>query len=62
MTAETLGPKVLPRWILPRIQHQLKRGKSILLIGPRQTGKTTVLEQVDVDLVFDLLSIPNKLK
>jgi predicted AAA+ superfamily ATPase len=50
------------RAILPQIQKQLDRGKSILLLGPRQTGKTTLLENLKVDLTFDLLNISNKLK
>src|SRR3989338_2847355 len=31
------------------LHHHLKRGKSILLLGPRQTGKTTLLSQLSVD-------------
>lgn len=35
----------IPRLIEKNIQEALKRGKSILLLGPRQTGKTTLIEQ-----------------
>lgn len=35
----------IPRLIEKNIRQTLKRGKSILLIGPRQTGKTTLIEQ-----------------
>ena len=40
------NPKYLmlyPRSIEPNLKHHLARGKSILLLGPRQTGKTTLL-------------------
>jgi predicted AAA+ superfamily ATPase len=32
------------------------RGKSILLLGPRQTGKTTIVSAFDVDLTINFLS------
>lgn len=35
----------IPRLIDAPIQHALERGKSILLLGPRQTGKTTLIQQ-----------------
>lgn len=35
----------IPRLIQSNIQQALQRGKSILLLGPRQTGKTTLIEQ-----------------
>jgi len=35
----------IPRLINKNIQECLKRGKSVLLLGPRQTGKTTFVEQ-----------------
>ncbi len=44
------------RNILPRIEATLARGKSILFLGPRQTGKTTLIkEKVPVDAYFSLL-------
>ncbi len=36
--------KFIQRLIQPKIEEILSRGKSILLLGPRQTGKTTLLE------------------
>lgn len=42
----------IPRKIEKVIQQYLKRGWSILLLGPRQTGKTTLLDQLSVDLTI----------
>jgi len=36
----------LARNVENRLRRTLARGKSILLLGPRQTGKTTLLQQV----------------
>lgn len=44
------------RDIEPEIARHLARGKSILLLGPRQTGKTTLLGQLDADLALSLVS------
>ena len=44
------------RGIETSIQKTLKRGKSILLLGPRQTGKTTLTSQIPVDLTFNLMN------
>ena len=38
------------------LHHHLKRGKSILLLGPRQTGKTTLLSQLSVDKTITFMS------
>ncbi len=35
----------IPRKLVHAMQQALERGKSILLLGPRQTGKTTAVEQ-----------------
>ncbi len=35
----------IPRLLEKNIMQTLQRGKSILLLGPRQTGKTTLIEQ-----------------
>jgi predicted AAA+ superfamily ATPase len=43
------------RQLASRLEAQLARGKSILLLGPRQTGKTTMLARVPVDLRIDLI-------
>jgi uncharacterized protein len=44
------------RTIEPEIVRHLARGKSILLLGPRQTGKTTLLGSLDADLAVSLVS------
>ncbi|QQR81217.1 MAG: AAA family ATPase [Deltaproteobacteria bacterium] len=38
------------------LQRHLDRGKSIFLLGPRQTGKTTLLSQISADLTISFLS------
>ncbi|MBI2500239.1 MAG: ATP-binding protein [Deltaproteobacteria bacterium] len=38
------------------LQHHLDRGKSILLLGPRQTGKSTLLARLSSDLTLSLAS------
>ena len=38
-----------------QIQKALARGKSVLLLGPRQTGKTTMLDRVKRDLYLSLV-------
>lgn len=44
------------RLIQPRINAILNRGKSILLLGPRQTGKTTVLShQITADMEYSFI-------
>lgn len=43
------------RLIKPQIEEALGRGKSILLLGPRQTGKTTLVETFDFDLAISFL-------
>lgn len=37
------------------MRHSLERGKSILLLGPRQTGKTTLLDTLKKDLLISLV-------
>jgi len=46
----------LRRSIEPEITRHLDRGKSILLLGPRQTGKTTLLGDLEADLEISLVS------
>jgi len=38
--------KILPRIMEARVRRVLERQKSVLLLGPRQTGKTTLLQIV----------------
>lgn len=45
-----------PRAIEPELTRHLARGKSILLLGPRQTGKTTLIGSLDADLSISLVS------
>ena len=44
------------RTILAELHHHLDRGKSVLLLGPRQTGKTTLLAGLECDLNLSLVS------
>ena len=37
------------------LEHHLGRGKSVLLLGPRQVGKTTILESLRSDLRLSLV-------
>ncbi len=46
----------IARQLQPILARHLARGKSILLLGPRQTGKTTLLGQLDPDLAVSLAS------
>lgn len=45
----------IPRKISARILSILQRDKSILLLGPRQTGKTTLIKQLKADLFITLV-------
>jgi predicted AAA+ superfamily ATPase len=42
----------IPRRLEAALTEQLGRGKSILLLGPRQTGKTTLLGRLPADLTL----------
>jgi len=44
----------IKRSIKSAIEAALKRGKSVLLLGPRQTGKTTLLGELVLDLLISL--------
>lgn len=44
----------ISRKIEPNIRRNLDRGKSILLLGARQTGKTTLLQKIPSDLYISL--------
>jgi len=35
----------IPRLLNNNMTQALKRGKSVLLLGPRQTGKTTLIQE-----------------
>jgi predicted AAA+ superfamily ATPase len=47
--------EILPRIIEARLRQALERQKSVLLLGPRQTGKTTLLEPLQPDLLLNFL-------
>jgi len=45
----------IKRMVEPRILRSLNRGKSILLLGPRQTGKTSLLGRISGDLYLSFV-------
>ncbi len=45
------------RYLEERIKKTLKRGKSILLLGPRQTGKTTLIRKLPLDRYISLANL-----
>ena len=47
--------KYIRRFLEPRLHHHLSRGKSVLLLGPRQTGKSTLLSQFQADLSLSFI-------
>lgn len=50
------------RRIQSQLDQALKRNKSILLLGPRQVGKTTLLENEKYDVEISLLLEKNRIK
>lgn len=54
--------KYIPREILKQISNTLDRGKSILLLGPRQTGKTTLVRSIEHDLYINLMNAKERLR
>jgi predicted AAA+ superfamily ATPase len=47
--------KLISRSIESRLRQALARQKSVLLLGPRQTGKTTLVESLQPDLLLNFL-------
>ena len=47
--------QLIYRLLNNKLESILKRGKSVLLLGPRQTGKTTLINQYKADLEITLL-------
>jgi predicted AAA+ superfamily ATPase len=47
--------ETIPRIMESRVRHALGRQKSVLLLGPRQTGKTTLVETLKPDLLLNFL-------
>jgi len=52
----------LPRILENNIIKILESGKSILLLGPRQTGKTTLINQIVVDKRISLANPKDRLR
>lgn len=52
----------IKREILAPILHTLQRGKSILLLGPRQTGKTTLVRSIEHDLYINLMNAKERIR
>ncbi len=47
--------RYIKRFLEDRIRHTLKRNKSVLLLGARQTGKTTLTRQFRHDLLVSFV-------
>lgn len=45
----------IPRLLLQQLKVTIEKGRSILLLGARQTGKSTLCAQLDPDLTLSLL-------
>ena len=54
--------RMYKRRIKKQIDHALERNKSVLLLGPRQTGKTTLLEEETYDISVSLLLEKNRIR
>lgn len=44
-----------------KIEKTLKRGKSIMLLGPRQTGKTTLIRKLPIDRYISLANLKTRI-
>ena len=47
--------KYIHRFLEERIRHTFERGKSVLLLGARQTGKTTLINRFKHDLLISFV-------
>lgn len=45
-----------------QIRHALERNKSVLLLGPRQTGKTTLIQRLPADFTVSLVTPETRLR
>lgn len=61
-SANIANMEYITRDITKKIIAVLERGKSILLLGPRQTGKTTLLEHIVCDGTFSLADVRVRLR
>lgn len=50
------------RKLQDKIEKTLLRGKSILLLGPRQTGKTTLLRKLPIDRYISLANLKTRIE
>ncbi len=50
--------RYIPRLLENGLQHHLKRGKSVLLLGPRQVGKSTLVQKLSSSLTISLIQPP----
>jgi predicted AAA+ superfamily ATPase len=51
-----MDTKYIKRQIELQLHAALKRGKSVLLLGPRQTGKTTLISQIPAQLTISFIN------
>lgn len=51
----------ISRTLEARLSRILNRGKSVLLLGPRQTGKTTLISQLRSDIYLNLARPDNRM-
>ena len=54
--------KLIKRTIEQRLETSVNDGKSILLLGPRQTGKTTLINQLDSSLMVSFIQARTRLR
>lgn len=54
--------KYIPREQEKQIHRALERNKSVLLLGPRQTGKTTLIQRLAADLTISLITPQTRLR
>jgi len=54
--------KYIKRDITEKLMSVIHRGKSVLLLGPRQTGKTTLMEHIRSDATFSLADVRIRLR
>jgi uncharacterized protein len=53
-----MAPALWPRLVEAPIKESLARGKSVILLGPRQTGKTTlILSCLEPDISYNLMDV-----
>ncbi len=52
----------IPREQEKQIRRALERNKSVLLLGPRQTGKTTLIRRLAADLTISLITPETRLR